>query len=443
MRQDLTVPEADSSDDHTRRSIRAHLLLGMGAFVAFFAIAGGIAWSTVLSGAVIAHGTVVVDSSVKKVQHLDGGIVAEIHVKEGDHVSANDVLLKLDPTIPETNLSIVVKGLDQNIARLARLEAERDGAASVQFPDVMISRQGIPDVASIMNGEQRLFAARVDGRAGRVLQLKERAAQLREEIGGIEAQVAGKTKEIQLINEELKGTRSLWAKQLIPIQRVTAIEREAARLEGERGALVASIARSRAGIAETELQILQVDQDARTDIATDIRDAQAKIAELSERRVAAEETLRRLDVRSPQTGIVHELAVHTVGGVVQSGAVLMEIVPQQDRLRIDARLSPDQVDQVFASQKAIVNFSAFDRGTTPELVASVSMISPDLNRDEKTGQTFFMLHLDVGDDELTKLGALKLMPGMPAEIFIQTSSRTIISYLIKPLTDQMNRSLRE
>jgi HlyD family secretion protein len=428
----------------SRFDVTRHTVAGLLAMALLVGGVGTLAGATLMSGAVIAHGALAVSSNVKQVQHLDGGIVRSIRVKEGDSVEAGDVLISLDPVLAEASLAILTGDMDQHMARLARLEAERDSRDAISFPAELEARAaGNRKVAEMMAAERTLFAARRTVRVSKVAQLRERAEQLRQEIGGLTAQITAKSREISLIEEELQGTRKLWARQLVPIARVTAIEREAAQLGGERGSLTAAIARARAAIAETELQILQVDQDLKGEVSGEVREAQANLSSLAEKRLASEETLRRLDIRAPQSGIVHELAVQTVGGVVASGGVLMHIVPQQEAFRIDARVAPDQVDQLFAGQDAVVHFSAFDRSTTPELRATVGHVSPNLTVDPKKGDAYYLIRLDLTDAEVARLGNLKLIPGMPVECFIRTSERTMLSYVTKPLMDQMNRSFRD
>jgi HlyD family secretion protein len=428
---------------HTKFGIRKHIVAGLLIVLLLVVGVAGMAGATLLSGAVIAHGMLAVTSNVKQVQHLEGGIVSEINVREGDLVEAGDVVIRLDPVVARSSLAIIQKDMDQNAARLARLDAERDDRPIISFPDDLTARTGSDaEVRDMLAGERNLFEARRVARSGQIAQLRERGEQLGQEIGGLAAQADAKSKEIGFIKQELEGTRQLWAKQLIPIQRVTILERDAVRIEGERGALIASVARARASIAETGLQILQVDQDLKSEVSRDTRDVQVSLSGLAVRRIAAQETLRRTDIRAPQAGIVHKLAVQTVGGVISSGSTLMHIVPVEDALRIDARVASDQVEQVFAGQDAVVHFSSFDRATTPEIRARVSMVSPDLTTDEKTGASYYLIHVDLAEEEL-KLLQVKLMPGMPAECFIRTADRTILSYVTKPLMDQVGRSFRD
>src|SRR5262249_9619991 len=245
------------------------------------------------------------------------------------------------------------------------------------------------------------------------------------------------------INQELEGVRELWRKNLVPITRVTTLEREAARLRGERGALVASIAQAKGKISETQLQILQVDQDLRSEVSKELGEIRAKTSELIEKRITAEDQLKRIDIRAPQDGRVHQLAVHTVGGVINAGEVIMLIVPAGDVLAVEVRIAPHDIDQIRVSQNAVLRFSAFNQRTTPELNGQVERVSPDITQDQKTGTSFYTVRITLPDSEIARLSDLKLVPGMPVEAFIQTGERTAISYLIKPISDQLMRSWRE
>jgi membrane fusion protein, type I secretion system len=404
---------------------------------------GGWAMTTEFSGAVIAAGQLVVDSSVKKVQHPTGGVVGKLNVREGKEVKAGDIVVSLDDTQIRANRDIVVKALNELAARQAREEAERDGLATVTFPDELIARRSDPDVAKAIAGEQRQFEIRRTSREGQKAQLRERIAQLRQEIGGYEAQIASKDKQVEWIGKELMGVYELWEKNLIPYTRVTNLEREKERLIGERGQLVATIAQSKGKIIETELQILQVDTEMRAEVGKDLAEIRGKTAELIERKVAAEDQLKRVDLRAPIDGFVHQLTVFTVGGVITAGEPIMLIVPQADTLQVEAKVAPQEIDQLRIGQGAVLRFVAFSQRTTPELAGAVIRISADVSEDAKTGARFYTIRLDVPDSEVARLGNVKLVPGMPVEALIQTSPRTVMSYLIKPLHDQLTRAFRE
>src|SRR5256714_5945641 len=350
-----------------RHSIRRHILMSLVVVLLLVGGIGGWAATSEFAGAVIAQGQLVVDTNVKKVQHPTGGVVAELRVRDGDIVSTGDIVIKLDDTQTRANLAIVVKGLDEFAARRAREEAELEGRDTVTFPDDLTARKDDPEVGRILTGEATLFDIRRKTREGLKAQLTERVSQSEEEITGIVAQVESKTKRIEWIRKDLQAVRELWAKQLVQFTRVTTLEREQARLEGERGQLVASIAQSKGKIAETKIQILQVDQDMRTEVGKDLADIRGKSAELVEKKVAAEDQLKRIDIRAPQSGMVHQLDVHTVGGVVSAGQPIMLIVPAADKLIVEAKVQPHDIDHGRVGQAAVVRDTTFNRRTTPGL----------------------------------------------------------------------------
>jgi HlyD family secretion protein len=418
-------------------------MIGLAAGTLLFGGIGGWAATTEFAGAVIAPGQLVVDSSVKKVQHPTGGVVGEVNVRDGDRVKTGDVLISLDETITRANLGVVVKSANELFARLARLEAERDGADSLSFPANLTENAEDPTIAKLMAGETGLFHLRQVAREGQKSQLAERVTQLEREIDGVSGQVEAKAREIALISSELKGVKELWAKKLVPIQRVNQLERESARLEGERGQLIASAAQARGKISETQLQIIEVDQDLRKDVAKEISEIQGKLAELIERRVAAQDQLKRIDLRAPQDGIVHQLAVHTVGGVITPGEVVMLIVPDGDRLTVEAKIAPQDIDRLRVGQTAMLRLAAFDQRTTPELEGEVLRISPDLSTDQRTGSSYYTMQIGIKPDKAGILDSLRLVAGMPVETFVQTPARTVLSYLTKPLVDQLRKAFRE
>jgi HlyD family secretion protein len=428
----------------SRPSIRRHLVASVLIACALVAGFGGWALNAKLAGAVIATGVVVVESEVKQVQHPTGGVVSELNVHNDDYVNAGDVVVRLDATQTKANLAVFSKSLDELRARQARLDAEKNSAGSIDFPDELLVREkSDPEVAHILESERKLFALRLEARGGQRAQLHERTSQLGQEISGLAEQIEAKTQEIDLIEQELKGVVELWEKELVPISRVTALKRDRARLDGERGQLVASKASTAGKISEVELQIIQVDEDARSKAAEELSDVRAKIAELSEREIAAEDQLKRIDIRSPQTGRVHQLSVHTIGQVIGPGEKIMLIVPDKDTLSVEAKVSPNDIDQLQPNQPALLRFSAFNLRTTPEVRGTVSWISPDITKDEHTGATFYTLRIGVADAELARLKNLKIVPGMPVEAFIQTGLRTALSYFLKPLSDQVMRTFRE
>ena len=241
----------------------------------------------------------------------------------------------------------------------------------------------------------------------------------------------------------MEGVQTLYQKNLVPLTRLTALQRDAARLDGERSQLIGAVAQAKGKIAEIQLQMIQVDQDLRTEVGKDLIETRSKLAELAERKTAAVDQLNRTDIRAPQSGRVHELAVHTIGGVISPGEQIMLIVPDTDALAVEVKIAPRDIEQVYVGQTASMHFAAFNQKTTPELQGAVSMVSPDLTQDQRTGTSYYTSRVALKADELEKLGQSKLMPGMPVEVFIQTSERTVLSYLTKPLTDQAERAFRE
>ena len=430
-----------------RRTIRKLNLIGLAIAVLLIGGVGGWATTTHLAGAVIASGSIVVESNVKKVQHPTGGVVGEILVKEGGEVKDGQVVLRLDDTVTRATLGVVRSQLDEFTARQARLLAERDGDDAIDFPPQLTSRRGDPSVSTAIAGEEKLFESRKTARTGQRAQLRERISQVHEEIRGLSAQLAAKETGLQLIAQELVGVADLYKKNLVSISRYMQLQRDQTRLQGERGSLIADIARARGKISETELQIIQLDQDFRTEVLKDLRDAQGKIAELKERVTAAEDQLKRVDLRAPQAGFVHQLAVHTVGGVISNGETIMQIVPRADELVAEAKVAPNDIDQVAVGAKAVVRIMAGNQRTSPEIAGTVIRVSADLAHEQANGaqpaQAYYTVRIALPPEEVARLQDLRLVPGMPAEVFIQTYARTPLEYLLKPLHDQIARTFRE
>jgi HlyD family secretion protein len=425
-----------------QHSTRKYLIVGFAAALLLVGGVGGWAATTDISGAVIASGKLVVDSNVKKVQHPTGGVVGELLARDGDKVKQGDVVIRLDGTQARSTLGVIIKALDELAARQARNEAERDGADRIGFPSDLAARSRDPEVQSLMSGEERLFQLRRSARDGQKAQLHEQIQQLRLQIEGSQAQEAAKTKEIRILAQELESVRVLWKQNLVPISRVTALERDDARLEGERASLIAGIAQSRGRIAELQLKIHQIDQDLSTEVGKELAEIRAKRSELTERRVAAEDQLKRIDLVAPQDGKVFQRSVHTVGGVLQAGEAAMLIVPESDSLIVEAKVPPHDIDQIHVGQHAVLRFAAFNQRTTPELNGELVRIGADVTQDDKNSEPYYSVRLRVLDGELGRLEGLQLVAGMPVEAFIQTPPRTVASYLVKPLADQLAKTFR-
>ena len=406
-----------------------------------------------LAGAVVVPGNLVVQSNVKTIQHPTGGVVAEIKVHDGMHVGAGDLLVRLDATQTQANLQMVNKQLDELRSRIARLIAERDDLDRPEIPAEMTARTNEDNVRSLLASENSLFKARFTARKSQKDLLQSRVAQLTEEISGLDAQVDSKAKQLELIASELGGVQDLYDKHLVPLTRLTTLQREAARIEGERGQLISAIAETKSKIGEAQLQIVRIDQDFRTDVVKELGETKGKEAELVERGVAAQDQLDRIEIRAPTSGLIHQLSMHTIGGVIRAGDSIMELVPDSDELLVETRLQPTDIDQVRIGQKAFVRFSAFNQRTTPQLTGTVSYVSATTSHDQGNQGTqgiqgaaqgsYFTVRVVLADEERRRLGSLQLVPGMPAEVFMQTGSRTMMSYLMKPITDQMQRAFVE
>ena len=425
-------------DSTLEPAMAARITAGLGLIVLLFASFGVWAATTPIAGAVIASGLVVVESNIKKVQHAAGGIVSAIYVKNGDRVTAGDILVSLDETQARANLGIVASQLVQLVARKARLEAERDRSTAIRFPADFAKMS--EDAADIAQGEKRLFDARLTAMKGQIAQLRERVGQFRQEIKGLTAQRDAKDQEVELMTEEFERLEGMRKKDLVPVTRTLAAQRDLTKLKGEWGALVAQIARAQGQISETELQIINVEQTFLTDSSKELREIEARIGELLERRIAADDLLKRIHLRAPQSGVVHDLSVHTVGGVIGPSETVMSIVPSQDVLSVEVRVATSDIDQVHVGQKAALRFPAFNQRTTPEVHGTVTRIGADLSKEAQTNSVFFTARISVDDLDTSHF---KLVPGMPVEVYIATGERTALSYLVRPLTDQVTKAFRE
>jgi HlyD family secretion protein len=406
------------------------------------AVFGWAAWMP-LSGAVVVPGSLVVQSSVKKVQHPQGGVISAILVRNGSKVAAGDELARLDQTSARANLQVVARQLDEVRVRLARLRAERDNVGTPRWPSEHAADLDAAAQEELLASERGLYIARANSRRGQQELAETRVNQLEKQIVALEAQLRSTGKQADITGGELKGVEELLRQKLVTLPRATALQREAAHLDGVGGQLTAQIAETRAKVSETRLQALQAEETFRSDVMRDLREAEAKEGVLVERLLAARDQMARTIIRAPTAGTIHELALHTIGGVVTPAEVLMLVVPDGETLAIEARLSADKVDQVYIGQSAHVRLSALDQHTTPELTGIVELVSADVVRDAQSGATYYNVRITLSANELHRLGNLHLVPGMPAEVFLQTQSRTILSYLFKPLMDQLARMFRE
>jgi len=427
----------------SQHSLNRHILSVWVLSVALVGGMGGWAASTALSNAVVGQGTVIIDQNVKKIQHLTGGIVSELMAREGAHVQAGDVLLRLDSTSVKANLAIIDSNLAQLYVRRARLQAERVGATEFSPDDIPANGLDIAVSKNLIDGEVQLFNARRSSLIGMRKQLEERKAQLSEEIQGDTLQLASIDEATRLIDQEYDAASKLYAQKIVTMQRVNSLKRQRVELDGNRGERLSSRAQAEGKIAEINLQILQLDEDRRTENSKDLTDVEAKTSEMQERRIAAVDQLNRLELRAPMSGRIYQLIVHTVGGVVNPGEVLMLLAPDQRDLTIEAKIATRDIDQLTLGQKVDIRFSAFDQRTTPEVKGDVVSISPDVVTEQRSGADYYPVRIKPEPASLEKLTNMALYPGMPAEVFIKVADRSVLSYMTKPLMDQISHTFRE
>ncbi|SDH66447.1 HlyD family type I secretion periplasmic adaptor subunit [Bosea robiniae] len=423
-----------------RFSLRGHVVAGSTFALLLVVGCGGWAANAALNGAVVTQGTVKIDQNLKEVQHRDGGIVQSIAVRQGDRVEEGQVLFRLDDVQTRAELSIIRSQLAENLGRKARLVAERDNLASVDFSSEMVALSDQAD--HIREGEVRLFAGNKANRDSRKEQLEISIVQSGQEIRGLEARQVAKVEELRLVDLERAKYLSLFQKGFIDGVKVFNINREWARLLGERGEIDATLARAKLRISDARLQIIAIDETARTEAQRELRQVEAKVSELSDRRIANEDRLARMEIRAPIAGTVNELMIFTVGGVITPAARLATVVPQSAKLVVEVRIAPSDIDQVHVGQTARMRFSAFNRNTTPEISGKLTHISPATTKDPVSGQSFYIGEVQM-EGVATALGDRRLLPGMPVEVFISTESRTALSYLMKPLIDHAERGFRE
>nr|WP_069299039.1 HlyD family type I secretion periplasmic adaptor subunit [Neptunicoccus sediminis] len=428
----------------SRWSAKKPLFLGMLAVAVLIGVLGIWGSFATISGAVISSGMIQVESLRQVVQHPQGGVVGEILVKEGDRVEAGDVLIRFDDTLLRSELATVNGQLNEILSRRARLIAERDNAEKLSFdPELLEVAKTSADVRALIEGQSRLFEARRESLDQQVEQLNERKQQIKLQIRGVEAQLASSKEQVALITKELIDQQGLLEKGLAQASRVLSLEREAARLKGSIGELESAAARGGAQIVETDIQILQLRNQRREEAISTLRDLSYSEIEMLERKLSLRETLSRMDVRAPMSGVIHGLTVHAIRSVVRPADAILYVVPTDSPLVITTRISAINVDQVHVGQDASLRFSTFDQRTTPEIFGTVAKVSADVFQDDTTGMSYYSAEIVPNEGEMERLGDVELLPGMPVEAFIKTEERSPISYLTKPFTDYFNRAFRE
>ena len=435
-RQAKTVP---LSDDSTR----PYILTGLAVLIIL--LGGLAAWATTarIAGAVVAPGTVAVESNRKTVDHLEGGIVGDILVQEGDRVDAGQLLIRLDDTIDRANLVVLVDQLTELQARHARLDSELKGLAEIAFSGDLLVGRSDAKLRDTLEGQRALFAARRAARDGERDLMLQRIGNFQAQITGLDDQAAAKTRQIALIDQELTGVEALHAKGHAPLTRVLALKREASRIAGERAEHLADKASAANQIGEVKLRMIQADHELREAVTAELREVETEIQRLSESRVAATARLARAEIRAPNAGRVLGLQVHTQGGVIRAGAPILDIVPEDDELILQVQVPPADVDRVAVGLVSRIRFTAFDQQTTPEISGRVAQITPDRVVDAQSGLAYYQARIEISDKDMAKLNDVTLVPGMPADVMIQTGDRLAISYLLKPLLDNFARTFKE
>jgi HlyD family secretion protein len=428
---------------NTNKSMRGILMAGYVSLAVAAATIGWWATAAQLSGAVIASATIVSDTLSKRIQHREGGIVAGILVKNGDRVAEGQELVLLDPTETKSELAVITTALDELLVKRARLEAQRTGNAKFTLPKVLLARNTDPRLAEVIEGQQRLLSSTIEGMTQRFAQLDAQVSQLQEQISGYQSIAKARSRQKELSQDEYEDLLKLQKEGLVAKPRVLEAQRAVAAIDGEIGSVRSSILTAETRIGEVKLQKLQLAEDVKTQALTELRDTEARITELQERQVTADTRLQRITIKSPIAGTVYDVAINTVGGVIGSGEVLMLIAPEGEELVLQAQVSPNDIDQVHAGQKAQVRFPAFNSQLTPNISAEVLQVAADTTRVNDQTAPYYSVRLKISPDELAKLGNNQLRPGMMAETFIQTQERSVLTYLLQPLTDLLPYALRE
>lgn len=419
------------------------LILG---YLALAVLVGGFgSWSvlTTIAGAVVAPGQVEVAQNRQVVQHPEGGVVTEILVSDGDLVEAGAPLIRLDGGMLRSELAIVEGQFFEILARRGRLEAERDGRTEIVFPDELTAQSRRPEIAGFTEGQIRLFEARNTSLASEASQLARRDGQMANQIDGIDAQAQALARQLDLTAGELAAQKALLDKGLAQAGRVIALQREEARLTGMLGELAAAKAETEGRRTELAVEVLKLSGAKREAALAELRDLGYRELELAERRRALAETIGRLEIRAPVAGLVHAMQVTTPRAVLRAAEPVLFLVPHDRPMVIAARIAPINVDEVRIGQPVRLRFAAFDSRTAPELIGRIARISVDALTDEATRAPYYRAEVTLPPEELARLGALTLVPGMPVEVFVQTGERTPLAYLIEPLAEYFNRAFRE
>jgi HlyD family type I secretion membrane fusion protein len=418
----------------------------IGTVVILLTFGVGVIWASTapISGAAIAPGIIVATGQNKTVQHLEGGIIEKIEVREGETVAAGQTLIRLNETAALANLTRMTSQYDALRAIEARYLAERDDLDAIRFPADMMARKSDAVVAELIDGQAREFNARRDALNSQLEVLEKQMAATREQIIGLEAQVEAADQQMLLVKEELKDVQGLFAQGLAQKSRVLSLQRAAAELLGNKGQLIAQIAQARQTISETESRMLSTRQTWMEKAVAEMRDVQIQVADFAERLKAAQDVANRIQIKAPVAGVVVKIHYNTLGGVIAPGQPIVDILPAS-ALVIEARVNPQDIKRVFAGSLANLRFPALRERTTPVMPGVVEFVTADRLTDPRTGEPYYTARIKVSDqlDEEEKITAARLLPGMPAEVYVQTGARTFFQYLLSPVTDVLAHSFRE
>jgi HlyD family type I secretion membrane fusion protein len=434
---------APSEGGHPAANVHRMTRLGLITVVLVF---GGFGiWATFapLAGAVIGQGVVKVDLNRKTVQHLEGGIVSEILVRDGDHVSAGQALVVLQDARISASVDLLQGQLDAELARAARLQAERDGFGQLEFPERLQARSSDGKVAELLRSEATFFETKRQALLSQIELLRGQIAQAQQEVTGLSAQLQAEEKAFALMEKEIAANQSLAQQHFIQGVRILELQRQLEDYNARRGERAAEIAQARQRIADLELRIVALQDDYVKQAAEDLTVSQAKIFDLEERLRPSQDAQRRMRVVAPISGTVVNLKVFTIGGVVAPRETILEIVPDDNPKIIETQIGVDAIDDVHVGQEADIRLSAYKRRETPLVQGVVTYVSADRLVDSNTNSVFYIAHVQVDGDSLREAGDLKVVPGMPAEVFIRTNSRTALDYLLAPVTASLRRSFRE
>ena len=428
-----------------RFPLKKPLILGLGALLILVGGFGTWAATTNISGAIVAGGQIQVERNRQVVQHPDGGVVQEILVDEGDTVEEGEVLVKLDPTLLQSELNIVEGQYFELVARRARLQAERDNADELAFDETLLKVAEYDDeVEDLIEGQRNLFFARLESLQRESDQLAKRRDQIVNQVEGIDAQQTALKSQLALIERELGDQQSLLDRGLAQASRVLALQREEARLAGEVGDLTAQKAEAEGRTTEIDIEILKLSTTRREEAITQLRDMQYRERELAEQRSALLEKLKRMEIRAPVSGVVYGLTVFAPRSVIRAADPVLYLIPQDRPLVITAQVPPIHIDQVHVGQQVTLRFSALDQRRTPETFGTVTQISADAFTDQNTSSSFYRAEIMLDEGQIERLPeGSTLVPGMPVEAFLRTADRTPLAYLVKPFTDYFSKAFRE